>query len=421
MDQAVLDRPAAPTGNGQLGNADEHLALPFPLSLDGQRLKRSMMRQLIAVTAQPDVISFAGGLPAPELLPVVEWAECTARTLAEDGPPALQYGPQYPPLLEHIAALMARRGADVPPERIFITNGCQQGLQIAARLLMDPDSSAVVDRYVFPGVRQAFGGMQRELREVETDAVTGLDVATVAGAVISQPTPRALVVVPDFHNPLGTSLSEEARDALVALARAHRVAIVEDDPYSMLAFDGHLSTPLLARAPERTIYLGSFSKLIAPALRMGWLVAPDGLADKLRVIKESMDLESSALTQRVVARFLAGGYLDAHLQAVRATYAERCRVMTAAIAEHFPAGTRCSAPAGGMFIWAQLPMLLDTLEILGEAIQSHVAYIPGVAFTSEGRRSAAMRLNFSNASPERIRQGVAILGAVLRRYPDGSL
>jgi 2-aminoadipate transaminase len=393
-------------------------APPFTLSQEAQILKRSMMRELIAVTARPGIISFAGGLPAPECLPVRAWGECSAAVLAEDGPIALQYGPPYPPLQAAIARLMAARGVAVEPEQVFITSGCQQGLHIAGRLLMDPGSVAVVDQAVFPGVRQAFGGPAHLLRGVSSDVQRGLDMAELAAALRQEPRPRALVVVPDFHNPLGRSLDDAARDQVVALAREAGVALVEDDPYSLLRFEGRPPLPLLARAPERTFYLGSFSKLVAPALRAGWLIAPPGLTDKLRVIKESVDLETSALIQRTLARFLDGGYLDGHLALVRRTYQERCALMQEALAAHFPPGSRWTRPEGGMFIWAELPEGVDTLALLPSMVDQGVAYIPGAAFTPGGG-ARAMRLNFSNAAPDRIVAGIALLGEALRRVLGG--
>lgn len=387
-------------------------AFAFTLSREAASLKRSMLRELLAITARPDVISFAGGLPAPEALPVQAWAECTARVLADDGVRALQYGPPFRPLQEAIAALMAARGVTVEAEQVFITNGCQEGLHIAGRLLLDPDSAALIDRYVFPGVRQAFGGADREVREIPSSVERGLDLDAVAEAMARRPSPRALVVVPDFHNPLGQSLGEAARERLIALSQAHGVPIVEDDPYGLLAFDGSATLPLVARDPARVIYLGSFSKIVAPALRCGWLIAPPGLVDKLRVIKESIDLETSALIQRTLAAFLAAGYLGDHLDAVRALYRERGACMVQALARYFPPGTRWSAPRGGMFIWAELPEGIDTLALLPAAVEAGVAYVPGAAFGSSGV-STTMRLNFSNACPENMDKGLAILGRVM--------
>jgi 2-aminoadipate transaminase len=414
MDRMPVDGAAVPAGPPV-----EDPSTPFRLSQEARSLNRSLMRRLIAVTARPEIISFAGGLPAPELLPVEELSVCLARVLADDGPRALQYGPPLPALQEEIAAMMAGRGAGVSPEQVFITSGCQQGLQIAAHLLLDPDSAVVLDRFIFPGVRQAFGGWWRELREVPTDVTLGLDLEMLAAALTGPPRPRALVVVPAFHNPLGTTLAPAARQTVVELAGAAGVPIVEDDPYSGLQFAGPVPVPLVGLAPGQTLYLGSFSKLVAPALRLGWIIAPVALEEKLRVIKESFDLETSGLVQRAAAAFLRAGYLEPHLARVRVAYGQRLRCMTAALARHFPPGTRWSEPAGGMFLWVELPEGLDTLALLAPAIEAGVAYIPGAAFTGAGPTSA-MRLNFSNATPESIETGVRILGGMLREQHSGA-
>jgi len=386
------------------------------LSAEALSLRRSLLRDLIGVSARPGMISFAGGLPAPELFPTEAWAECTARVLANDGPRALQYGPPFRPLQEEIAGLMAGWGAPVAPDQVFITTGAQQALHVLGRLLMDADSAVVLDEVVFPGIRQAFGGFAREVREVPTGVAEGLDLDAVAAALGRGPRPRAIVVVPEFHNPLGTSLADAARARLVAEARAAGVPIVEDDPYRALRFGGQPSRPIVARAPESTFYVGSFSKMVAPALRLGWIVGPLEIVDRLRVLKESVDLETSQLTQRVAAAFLAGGHLEGHLARARAAHRERLAVMLGALARHLPAGSRWSVPEGGIFVWAELPEGTETGPLLAAAIEAGVCFVPGLAFGPHGA-ARAMRLNFSNASPERIEAGMAALGRVLDRAP----
>jgi 2-aminoadipate transaminase len=382
----------------------------MPLSREARALERSMMRDLIALTARPGIVSFAGGLPAPELFPLAQWTECLVATLRDAGPAALQYGPPFPPLLEAVAQLMDSRGAAVAPNQVLITTGAQQGLHIAARLLVDPGAASLVDRFVFPGVRQAFGGSERRLIEVDAAPGGGVDTNAAAEVVASTPDLRAWVVVPDFHNPLGSRLTAAQRAAVTSLAA--RVPVVEDDPYGFLDFAGQPRRPLVADAPERTIYLGSFSKVIAPGLRMGWVVAPAPLIEKLRVLKESVDLESSALTQRALARFLAAGYLEPHLAMVRRAYHSRAEAMVRALERHFPPGSRWSTPEGGMFLWVELPAGYDTLAHLRTALDGGVAYVPGAAFAS-APAPTTMRLNFSNATVENIESGIARLARSL--------
>jgi DNA-binding transcriptional MocR family regulator len=375
-----------------------------------------MMRDLISLTAGPGIISFAGGLPAPELFPVDDWRRCADEVLATDGRRALQYGPPYPPLQAEIARLMRGRGADVSPDQVFLVTGAQQGLHIAARLLMDSDSTAVVDEYVFTGVRQAFGGPDRDLREVKWDPVTGMAPASFTAAVSAPPSPRAAVVIPEFHNPLGASLSEAARRTVLEAASGTGVPIIEDDPYGLLSFDRPPRPPLLADAPAGVMYLGSFSKIIAPGLRLGWIVAPETLIDRLRVLKESVDLECSALTQRTTALYLAEVGLEAHLVLLRAEYRKRRDAMLAALEVEMPLGTKFTRPEGGMFVWVELPEGFDTLALLGEAVKVGVAFVPGGAFSS-GLSPRTMRLNFSNADPGAIAEGVGRLGHLLARMP----
>jgi 2-aminoadipate transaminase len=278
---------------------------------------------------------------------------------------------------------------------------------------MDANSTAVIDRFVFTGVRQAFGGPDRQLRDVESTPETGMDPAAFAHALATSPRPRAAVVIPDFHNPMGTSLGKVARAAVLEAGARHRVPIVEDDPYGLLSFGADPEVPLVGIAPESVLYIGSFSKIIAPALRLGWVVAPVDLVGRLRVIKESVDLECSALTQRTLAHYLAKGLLDEHLATLRAAYRVRRDAMLAALREHFPPGSRWSTPGGGMFIWCDLPDGFDTLALLGTAVAAGVAYVPGGAFAARPA-PRTMRLNFSNANPDMIADGIARLGAVLR-------
>ncbi len=392
--------------------ADALPSFTVQLSQEARTLKRSMMRDLLSVTARPGIISFAGGLPAPELFPIEAWGEACDAVLLRDGQGALQYGPPFPPLLEAIGALMGARGYPADPSRILITTGAQQGLHVVARLLMDADSTAVVDRFVFTGVRQAFGGPQRRLRPVAGTPEDGLDLDSFAAALGRSPRPRAAVIIPSFHNPMGVTLTEDKRAAVADLCPRHGVAMVEDDPYGLLAFEGPPPRPMAARWPEGAIYIGSFSKTIAPGLRLGWLVAPPDLVAKLRVLKESVDLETSAFTQRALSYFLAAGHLEPHLASLRSAYRGRRDAMLAALAAHFPPGSRWSRPDGGMFLWVELPAGFDTAALLPAAIAAGVAYVPGTAF-SDSPAPATMRLNFSNCPPDQIAEGVRRLGAVL--------
>jgi 2-aminoadipate transaminase len=405
----------------------ERLLLEFsggapPLAHWAQHMKRSVLREMLAVVAQPGILSFAGGLPAPELFPTREYAQAVAYVLATDRG-ALQYGPPYAPLKRHIVHLMAQRGVSCSENQVFLTSGAQQGLDILARLFLNPGGPMVLEERVYTGIQQAVAPLQPEILTVATDLQTGLDVDAVARYLELGARPALIYVNADCHNPLGVSLSPEKRRRLVDLACRYGFAIVEDDPYGFLNYDGRAELPLAALDSRFVFYLGSFSKILAPALRLGWMVAPEALVPKLTVIKEANDLESSALTQRTVCAYLDAGHLPAHLDDLCREYRRRRDAMLLALEHHLPATARWTRPAGGMFIWVELPGQVDTAALLRAAVeQEKVAFIPGHAFCADQRpllpgqlcRAAhCMRLNFSNCTPEKIEDGIARLGRVI--------
>jgi 2-aminoadipate transaminase len=387
-------------------------------------MKRSVLREMLAVVAQPGILSFAGGLPAPELFPTTQYAQAAAHVLATDQC-ALQYGPPYAPLKSHIVQLMAQRGVTCSENQVFLTSGAQQGLDILARLFLDPGGQMILEERVYTGIQQAVAPLQPRLLTVATDLQTGMDVEGVARYLEQDVRPALIYVNADCHNPLGVSLCPEKRRRLVELACQYGVAIVEDDPYGFLNYDGRAELPLAAIDNHFVFYLGSFSKILAPALRLGWMVAPEALVPKLTVIKEASDLESSAFTQRTVSAYLDAGHLPEHVEQLCREYRRRRDAMLAALERHFPPEARWTRPAGGMFIWVELPGRTDTTTLLKAAVeQEKVAFIPGAAFCADQRplppgdlcRAAhCMRLNFSNSSPERIEGGIARLGRVINR------
>jgi 2-aminoadipate transaminase len=375
------------------------------------------MRDLIALTARPDVISFASGLPAPDMLPLEALQACFDAVLTRDGATALQYGPPYPPLKEALVEHMARLGVHARPEEIFITTGAQQALDVLTRLLVDKGAPVVIEETVYTGISQALVSQGARIDVVPTSLQSGIDVDAVARRFESGPRPRLLVAVPDFHNPLGVSLRDDKRERLIELGQRFRVPIIEDNPYSLLRFDSQI-IPALKSLDEAggVIFVGSFSKLLAPALRLGWIVAPVQLIEKLTVLKETADLETSALTQRVVAEFYQRGLLDQHLARVRQAYSERLAAMQAALAREMPREVRWSTPEGGIFLWLSLPDGCDAWTLLDEAVErEQVTFIPGAAFGQAGRNANAMRLNFSNALPQQIDEGITRLARVIKK------
>lgn len=376
-------------------------------------MSRSVLRQMIAIASRPGIISFAGGLPDPDLFPRADFSAAMAQVLAADKN-CLQYRPPLPALKEHIRQLMAQRGVTCSPEQIFLTTGAQQGLDVLSRLLLNPGGEVILEEVVYPGVQQVVAVAQPHILSVPTDLRTGMDVDAVEAHLWRSARPAFIYAISDAHNPLGVSMSQEKRQRLVSLAQEYGVPIIEDDPYGFLHYDAAPIPPMRALDDQWVFYLGSFSKIIAPALRLGWVVAPEHLLAKLTVIKEAEDLESSALMQRAVAAYLEAGHLPAHVQMLRREYGRRRDTMLAAIQRHFPRGSRWTEPGGGMFIWVELPDWIDTAAQLPIAVEEEqVAYIPGYAFAVPGHTvTNCLRLNFSNCTPEMIEEGIARLGRV---------
>jgi 2-aminoadipate transaminase len=387
-----------------------------PLRLAGwtNAMQRSVLRQMLAVVSQPGILSFAGGLPAPDLFPTADFSAAMARVLLTDQA-ALQYGPPFRPLKRHIVDLMAQRGVTCTEEQIFLTTGAQQALDVLSRLLLDEGGQVMLEELVYTGIRQVVAPCRAEILSIPTDLESGIDVDAILDCLDAGARPAFLYAIPDAHNPLGVSIAEDKRQRLAEIAAAYGLPIIEDDPYGFLTYDGRSLPPIRAFGEANVFYVGSFSKILAPALRLGWLVAPEELAAKLTVIKEAGDLESSALTQRAVAAYLDAGHLSAHLGRLHEEYGRRRDTMLAAMARHFPPGVTWTQPRGGMFIWVTLPEDVDTAALLETAVErERVAFIPGHAFAGPGvRASHHMRLNFSNCCLADIEEGIGRLGRVL--------
>jgi 2-aminoadipate transaminase len=349
------------------------------------------MRELLKFAVDPEIISLAGGLPASEFLPLDSLKDCLNTVLERDGPKALQYSPMVSPLRTWIAEYMGRRGVSCTPDQIFITNGNQNGLAILSRMLLDPDEPAVIEEVTFTGINQVTLGRNAVVRTVPTDLESGVDVDALEAAFSESPRPRLAALVTDFHNPLGVSIEGEKRARIAALAAEYGVPVIEDE-----------------------FYLGSFSKMLAPSLRLGWMVAPAELMSNITTLRESLDLESSTLYQRAVAEFVSRGLLEPHLESISAEHRTRCDTLLDALGEHLGDVARWSKPDGGVFVWAYLPEQLDTTEMFQRAIERKVAYIPGAVFSVDGSTKNAVRLNFSNVKPDAIREGVKRLSEVVR-------
>jgi len=376
------------------------------------RVQASAIRELLKLTERPDIISFAGGLPAPEAFPVEALARAHADVLAHDGAGALQYGATegYGPLRAWIAERMTRRGMPASAENVLVTAGSQQGIDLVGRSLVDPGDVVAVEEPSYLAALQSLRTWEAQFAVVGSDD-EGMRVDELE-ALLRRTRVRLIYTVPNFQNPQGTTLSLERRARLAQLAAEHEVPVLEDDPYCELRYSGTELPPIagmVADAP--VIYLGSFSKTLAPGLRLGFAVADERTIRALTIAKQAADLHTGVLSQRAVARLLESFDFEAHLRRLRALYGERCAAMLASIERHFPAGCTWTRPEGGLFVWARLPAGIDTEELVQDALREHVAFVPGAPFYPAEPRRNTMRLNFSNRPPEVIAEGMARLGA----------
>lgn len=390
-------------------------AAGLPLAGWTAGIRPSTIQEMMGLMGRPGVISFALGLPAPELFPADEYARAAARVLRD--PDSLQYRPVQRELKEHVVRLMADRGVPVAPAQVFITTAAQQALSLLARVLLEPRGTLICEELVYMGFQQVVEAYQPRILPVGTDLGRGMDVDAVEAYLRRGERPAFIYCVTDGHNPLGCSLDPDRRRRLVELARRWRVPIVEDDAYGLLHY-GASQPPLRALDDEWVLYVGSFSKVLAPGFRVGWIVAPEPLVPVLGCAKDGADLDSSTFGQRLVSAYLDTGHFSHHLERVRAEYGARRDLMLSGIARHFPPGTRWSTPRNGALVWVELPRGMDASALLRPALDAGVAYVPGAAFAVPGSQAGGncMRLNFSYPPPDRIREGIARLGEVLRRH-----
>lgn len=388
----------------------------FALARWTRSIRRSALQDMLVASARPGVLSFALGLPAAELFPAADFAEAVAHVLATD-PRALQYGPPFRPLRQHVVSLMAMRGVECREEQVFLTAGAQQGVNLLARLLLEPGSRVIVEEMAYTGCQQVLRASEADILTVPTDFRTGIDVDAVERLLESGERPALLYTVPEGHNPLAVSMSLEKRVRLAELARAYRMPIVEDDAYGLLCYEPP-PPPLRALEDRWVFYVGTFSKVIAPSLRTGWVVVPESLIPHLAILKEASDIDTAPLSQRAISAYLDAGHLPAHLEKLRREYRLRRDAMLGALREHFPAGARWETPSSGLFIWVELPEGVDTGALLEVALETEqVAFIPGHAFcvNDENPATNRMRLNFSNSSVGRIEDGVRRLARALKK------
>ena len=384
--------------------------MTWQMARRAERLNPSTIREILKVTERPGIISLAGGLPSADSFPVAAMQEATARVLRDTPREALQYAASegFAPLREWVAAEMAGQGLRADASQVLITTGSQQGLDLVGKVLIDPGSTVAVESPTYLGALQAFAPYEAEFLALEGDDDGPLpeQLQAARGA-------RFVYLLPNFQNPSGRCLSAARRLELVDEAAALGLPIVEDNPYGDLWFDQPPPPPLAARAGDAAVYLGSFSKVLAPGLRMGYLVAPRLLYPKLLQAKQAADLHSPGFNQRVVHEVIKNGFLREHVPTIRARYKLQRDAMQAALLQHMPPGYHWRAPVGGMFFWVTLPSQLDAVALLPRAVEAGMAYVPGSAFFPHGGHANTLRLSFVTSTPAQIESGVAALARVL--------
>jgi 2-aminoadipate transaminase len=384
--------------------------MTWQMARRAERLNPSTIREILKITERPGIISLAGGLPSADTFPVAAMREATERVLRDTPREALQYAASegYAPLREWVAAEMASQGLDCDAGQVLITTGSQQGLDLVGKVLIDPGSRVAVESPTYLGALQAFSPYEAEFVPVEGD-----DEGPLPEALEGARGARFMYLLPNFQNPSGRCVPAARRQALVAKTAELGLPIVEDNPYGDLWFDEAPPPPLSSRAAE-AVYLGSFSKVLAPGLRLGYVIAPKLLYPKLLQAKQAADLHTPGFNQRVVHEVIKGGFLREHVPTIRARYKAQRDAMAAALKQHMPAGCHWNAPIGGMFFWIEVPAHIDTTALLPQAVEAGMAYVPGATFFPRGDRHNTLRLSFVTVPPETIERGVAALAKVLK-------
>ena len=386
----------------------------FTLARRARRMNPSIIREILKVTERPGIVSLAGGLPSADTFPVQAVRDATERVLCDAPREALQYAASegFAPLREWVAAHLAQQhGMQVHADQVLITNGSQQGLDLAAKVLIDAGSRVLVETPTYLGALQAFAPYEPQVEALASDPEGPLPEALAAAA----PGARFAYLLPNFQNPTGRVYTEARRVALVAAARRANLPLLEDNPYGDLWYDAPPPPPLAARWPEGVIYLGSFSKVLSPGLRLGYVVAPPALYPKLLQAKQAADLHTSIFNQRMVYEVIRNGLLETHVPTLRARYKLQRDAMEVALEKHLTGLAQWQKPAGGMFFWLDLPAGLDAMALLPEAVDAGMAFVPGEPFYATAPARNTLRLSFVSVAADRIEAGVAALARVLRK------
>jgi 2-aminoadipate transaminase len=383
-------------------------------------MKSSAMRDLMAVTARPEVISLAGGLPDTSTFPTKTFAAITQRIASESCAKALQYGPTegLPETKECIAAVMQAEGMRADPEDIVVTTGGQQVIDLVTKTLVDPGDVIVAEAPTYPGAVPTFSSYQADVVQIETDK-NGMRIdlleETLERLEREGKRPKFIYTVPTFQNPAGVTMSLERRHRLVEIAHERELLVLEDNPYGMLRYEGEPLPPLrVIDGGVFVMYLGTFSKILSPGIRLGWVVAPPPVLEKINLGKQAADLCSSTLSQLMVQAYFEEARWRDYVESLTEVYRDRRDAMLDALAENFPREAEWTRPHGGMFIWVTLPDFIDTTDLLARALRDNVAFVPGAAAYLDGRGHNSMRLNFSASGGDDIREGVRRIGEVVK-------
>jgi 2-aminoadipate transaminase len=381
------------------------------------RMRSSIIRELLKYALQPDIISFAGGLPAPAAFPVRDFRDACDWILEHNAERVLQYGATegLPQLKDYLIQIMRKYQIPAVRGNILFTNGSQQALDLIGRVFIDKGDKIITGRPTYLGAIQAWNVYGPEYLTVPLDE-DGMQIDELENVIAANPDAKLIYVLPNFHNPAGTTLSLERRLRLVELAAQNDLFVVEDDPYGELRYEGQDIMPIFALHKENTIYLSTFSKTLAPGLRLGWIVAPESIMIRLIQAKQGADLHTSTLAQHLANDICQRGLLRAHTRKIREIYRQRRDAMLDAMERHFPPEVQWTRPLGGLFLWARMPECVDSQELLDVALEEKVAFVPGHAFyPGGGDGHCCMRLNFSYSPPDVIEEGIARLGRAIKR------
>jgi 2-aminoadipate transaminase len=382
-------------------------------------MKSSAMRDLMALTARDDVISFSGGLPDTSTFAPGFFTELMARVATESMAKALQYGPTegLVDVREAIARVMEAEGMDVDPDAILPTSGGQQAIDLVCKILIDPGDVIIAEAPTYPGAVPTFCSYEADVIQIPMDR-DGMQIDKLREAleILDREgrRPKFIYTIPNFHNPAGVTMSLERRQELLRIAGERELLVLEDNPYGLLRYEGDPLPTLYSLDSDFVLYAGTFSKILSPGIRIGWLVAPPPVLAKLVLGKGSADLCSSSISQYFIAEYFGAGPWLNYVRSLSELYRRRRDVMLDALAEHFPREATWTHPQGGLFLWATLPEYIDTTDLLARAIEERVAFVPGRAAFVDGRGGSSMRLNFSGVSEDEIREGIRRLGEVVR-------